>query len=77
MADIGDRSQDIEPGDAGHMKIEEHQIRGMRRELTQCFFAIDARGHVEAFLQGDGADQRQNRAVIVNDEQTWAWGLHS
>ena len=68
MADIGDRPQHIEPGDTRHVQIEEHQIRRMGGQLTQRVLAADRGGDVEAFLERDRAYQRQNRAVVVDDE---------
>ena len=49
----------------------------MGRELTQRVFAVDRGRHVEAFLQRDRADERQDRAVIVDDQEARARGLHS
>jgi len=45
-------------------------------QLLHGVFAVGRRHDVEAFREGDGADQGQNRAVIVDHEQPGTLVLH-
>ena len=69
--DLADGSEHLEAGDAGHPQVEQHQIGGPPPQLLHRLRAVDRRGDVEPLGLGDGADQRQNRAVVVDDEQLW------
>ena len=65
---LADGAQHFEAGDAGHPQIDQHQIGRPLAQLLHGVGAVDGRRDVEPFRQGDGADQRQDRAVVVDDE---------
>ena len=48
----------------------------MGREPAERVFSSDGGRDIEAFFQRQGADQRQDRVVIIDDEEPWARCLH-
>src|SRR5262245_12765190 len=74
--DVADRSENVEAGYSRHPHVEQHELRRPMAQLLHRVFAADRRCDVEAFGEGDSADQREDRAVVVYDEQPRTLILH-
>jgi len=76
-ADGADAAQDLEPVHARHPQIEQHQAGRPLAEVRERADAVDRRGDVETLALRDGPDQRENGAVVVDDQQPRTLGLHA
>ena len=74
--DLANRPQHVEPRDAGHPHVEQHEVGRPLLELSNGVVARRRRDDVEPFSQGDRAHQREDGAVVVCNEEAWALALH-
>jgi hypothetical protein len=75
-AGIANRAEHLEAGDAGHAEVDQDELARTIPELLHGVFAAHRGGNVEAFSECNGADERQDRPVVVNNQEAWALSLH-
>ncbi len=74
--DVAHVPQHVEPGDTRHAQVEQDEVGRPLPQLLHGVAAIHGGGHVESLGEGDGTDQRENGAVVVDDQQTGTGSVH-